>query len=195
MQSSQVKVVLMGDSGVGKSSIVLRFVADNFKQDEDPTIGAAYMSKMIQISDKPIKFNIWDTAGQERYQSLAKMYYRDANAAILVYDITRSSSFEGLERWYNELRDNGPKGITIAIAGNKEDLVEREEVDADHAKRFAESIGAIYVKTSAKTNFGLETLFNQIATRLYPNLGENKPKGGKQLEKPSSSGKSQKGCC
>ena len=107
----QVKLVLLGDTGVGKSSIVLRFVANNFKLDEDATIGASYMSKMLHIDDKTIKFNIWDTAGQERYQSLAKMYYRDANAAILVYDITKKQSFEGLKRWYNELREYGPKNI------------------------------------------------------------------------------------
>ena len=88
-----VKVVLLGDSGVGKSSIVLRFVADNFKADADATIGASYMGKMMQYYDKSIKFNIWDTAGQERYHTLAKMYYRDANAAIMVYDVTNPDSF------------------------------------------------------------------------------------------------------
>mmetsp|Transcript_17192 Transcript_17192/g.2837 ORF Transcript_17192/g.2837 Transcript_17192/m.2837 type:complete len:85 (+) Transcript_17192:259-513(+) len=84
------------------------------------------------------------------------MYYRDASAAVLVYDITRESSFQGLEKWYNELKENGPKNIVLTIAGNKEDLVDKEEVDPDHVKRFADSIGAFYVKTSAKTNFGLD---------------------------------------
>ena len=99
----QVKVVILGNSGVGKSSIILRFVADNFKSDGEATIGASYMGKIMQFNDKSIKFNIWDTAGQERFHTLAKMYYRDADAAILVYDITNQESFDGLKRWHAEL--------------------------------------------------------------------------------------------
>lgn len=173
--TTQVKLVLLGDSGVGKSSIVLRFVADNFKEDTDATIGASYMSKMLQIQEKAIKFNIWDTAGQERYHALAKMYYRDASAAILVYDITKRSSFAGLKTWYQELTANGPKNIgtlysVIAIAGNKEDLAEREEIDMSEAKAYAQEIGALYRKTSAKTNFGVDQLFREIAGKINPDL-------------------------
>jgi small GTP-binding protein len=109
--SKQVKVVLLGKSGVGKSSIVLRFVADNFKGDTDATIGASYLTKILSIGDTNIKFNIWDTAGQERYGPLARMYYRDADAAVLVYDITKNASFEGLKNWVEELSAHGPKGI------------------------------------------------------------------------------------
>lgn len=172
MQSNQtqIKVVLLGNSGVGKSSLVLRFVADNFKSDGDATIGASYMGKMLQFNDRMIKFNIWDTAGQERYHSLAKMYYRDANAAIMTYDITKRESFEGLKRWHQELQEFGPKDIVITIAGNKEDLVENEVVSPEEVKAFANSIGAIYRKTSAKTNYGVEQLFRDIATKICPDL-------------------------
>lgn len=168
---TQVKVVLLGDSGVGKSSLVLRFVADNFKNDADATIGASYMGKILQFNDKMIKFNIWDTAGQERYHSLAKMYYRDANAAIMVYDITKRDSFEGLKRWHKELQEFGPKDIVITIAGNKEDLVETEAISQEEVKEFASSIGALYRKTSAKTNYGVEQVFRDIATKMNPDLG------------------------
>ncbi|CAG9326445.1 unnamed protein product [Blepharisma stoltei] len=167
---TQIKVVLLGDSGVGKSSLVLRFVADNFKTDRDATIGASYMGKNLQFNDKTIKFNIWDTAGQERYHSLAKMYYRDANAAIITYDITKRESFEGLQRWHRELQEFGPKDIVVTIAGNKEDLVETEAVPPEEAKDFANSIGAIYRKTSAKTNYGVEQLFRDIAAKICPDL-------------------------
>lgn len=196
---TQVKVVLLGDSGVGKSSLVLRFVADNFKVDGDATIGASYMGKILQFNDKMIKFNIWDTAGQERYHSLAKMYYRDANAAIMVYDITKRDSFEGLKRWYKELQEFGPKDIVITIAGNKEDLVETEAVSQEEAKEFARSIGALYKKTSAKTNYGVEQVFRDIATKMCPDLDTQSPqqkKGTVALTaKPVASSGGKKKCC
>jgi small GTP-binding protein len=171
----QVKVVLLGDSGVGKSSIVLRFVADNFKSDAEATIGASYMGKILQFNDKMIKFNIWDTAGQERYHSLAKMYYRDANAAIMVYDITKKGSFDGLKRWHKELTEFGPKDIAVIIAGNKEDLVESEAVSPEEAQTFARSIGALYKKTSAKTNYGVEQIFRDLASKIFPEVNSTIP--------------------
>ncbi|CAG9322502.1 unnamed protein product [Blepharisma stoltei] len=196
---TQVKVVLLGDSGVGKSSLVLRFVADNFKNDADATIGASYMGKILQFNDKMIKFNIWDTAGQERYHSLAKMYYRDANAAIMVYDITKRDSFEGLKRWHKELQEFGPKDIVVTIAGNKEDLVETEAVPQEEAKEYSKSIGALYRKTSAKTNYGVEQVFRDIATKMCPDLEAQapaaRPSGTISLQpKPTPAGGKKK-CC
>jgi len=195
----QVKVVLLGNSGVGKSSIVLRFVADNFKADAEATIGASYMGRMLQFNDKMMKFNIWDTAGQERYHSLAKMYYRDANAAIMVYDITNPESFQGLKRWHSELQEFGPKDIIVAIAGNKEDLVETEMVSQQEAQQYAQSIGAIFKKTSAKTNYGVEQLFKEIATKICPDIETAAPQARREtvsLKKtePSDTNK-KKGCC
>lgn len=194
----QVKVVLLGDSGVGKSSIVLRFVADNFKSDAEATIGASYMGKILQFNDKMIKFNIWDTAGQERYHSLAKMYYRDATAAIMVYDITKKDSFDGLKRWHKELTEFGPKDISIIIAGNKEDLVQTEAVSPEEANAFARSIGALYKKTSAKTNVGVEQMFRDLASKMFPDVDSYTAKHrstvvvNKETEKNA---KAKKGCC
>ena len=168
--SMQVKVVLLGDSGVGKSSIMLSMVMRSFDSEKDPTLGAAYMTKTISLSNKSIKFNIWDTAGQERFHSLAQMYYRDANAAVLVYDITRKETYDGLMVWYDEVKEYGPKDIIIAIVGNKEDRVNEEVVDSDTATTFAESIDALYAKTSAKTSYGVETLFLEIAKRMNPEI-------------------------
>jgi len=195
----QVKVVLLGNSGVGKSSIVLRFVADNFKTDAEATIGASYMGRMLQFDDKMVKFNIWDTAGQERYHSLAKMYYRDANAAIMVYDVTSPESFQGLKRWHAELQEFGPKDIIIAIAGNKEDLVEAEAVPQQEALQYSQSIGAIFKKTSAKTSYGVEQLFREIATKMCPDIDSAPPTQSRRQtvnlkEAPDSSSK-KKGCC
>lgn len=121
----EVKLVLLGDTGVGKSSLVLRFVTNNFKPFSESTIGASFMSKMIIVSGQTIKYQIWDTAGQEKYHSLAPMYYRGAAAAIIVYDITRKNTFNTLKKWVQELRTQGPDNISIAIAGNKADLEEK----------------------------------------------------------------------
>jgi Ras-related protein Rab-22 len=192
----QVKIVLLGDSGVGKSSIVLRYVTDNFKTDEDGTVGGSYMGKIVNMNEKMVKINIWDTAGQERYHSLAKMYYRDANAAILVYDVTNHDSFDGMIRWYNEVRQNSQANIAIAVAGNKEDLVDQETTAYEQAFEFAESINAIYKKTSAKSNFGIEQLFKEILISIYPDL--NQPKQAKKsvmLDSKVDKKIKKKNCC
>ena len=173
--SLQVKVVLLGESGVGKSSIVLRFVADNFKADGEATLGASYMGKILHMGEKSIKFNIWDTAGQERYHSLAKMYYRDASAAILVYDITKKGSFESLKRWHRELLESGSKDLAIVVAGNKEDLVESESVSPDEVNNWAKSIGAAFKKTSAKTSYGVEQVFRELALKFIPDVQDAVP--------------------
>ncbi|CAG9311795.1 unnamed protein product [Blepharisma stoltei] len=179
---SQVKVVLLGDSGVGKSSIVLRFVADTFHNNLDPTIGASFLSKAIEVENHSIKFSIWDTAGQERYHSLARMYYADTAAAVLVYDITNRASYEAMKHWRDELAEFGPRNLVIAIAGNKEDLVDKEEVDLIEAKEYADSIGAIFRKTSAKTKYGVDQLFKDIAYRIT--VGSVPSSSTQQVEKP-----------
>jgi len=145
-----------------------------------------------------IKFNIWDTAGQERYHSLAKMYYRDATAAIMVYDITKKDSFEGLKRWHKELTEFGPKDISIIIAGNKEDLVQSEAVAPEEAQSFARSIGALYKKTSAKTNVGVEQMFRDLAGKMFPDVDNYQPKHRSTVvvqKETNDAGKKKKGCC
>lgn len=173
----EVKVVLLGDTGVGKSSLVLRFVTNNFKPYSESTIGASFMAKMIMVDKVPIKYQIWDTAGQEKYHSLAPMYYRGAAAAIVVYDITRKSSFQTLKNWVRELKQLGPENIVIAIAGNKADLAPSREVPEDDAREYADSISALYMETSAKTDTGVKELFISIAGRL-PQAGAADDFGG-----------------
>lgn len=162
----EVKVVLLGDTGVGKSSLVLRFVTNNFKPYSESTIGASFMSKMITVNSKQIKFQIWDTAGQEKYHSLAPMYYRGAAAAIIVYDITRPNTFNTLKNWVDELRSKGPKDIAIAIAGNKADLESQREVDKGMAMTYAEEIGAMYLETSAKDDLNVHDVFVELSKKL-----------------------------
>lgn len=162
----EVKVVLLGDSGVGKSSLVLRFVTNNFKMNSESTIGASFMSKMILVDGKPIKFQIWDTAGQEKYHSLAPMYYRGAAAAIIVYDITRAATFKTLKNWVDELQSQGPQEIALALAGNKTDLENQREVESSAAAAYAQEIGAMYLETSAKDDINVHDIFAQLSERL-----------------------------
>lgn len=164
----EVKVVLLGDQGVGKSSLVLRFVTNSFDKYSEATIGASFMSKLVMVDGQPIKYQIWDTAGQEKYHSLAPMYYRAAAAAIVVYDITRAATFNTLKAWVRELQQMGPENVVIAICGNKNDLEDRREVDSAEARAYAEEIGAIYIETSAKANRNVHELFVDISHGLPP---------------------------
>jgi len=145
-----VKIVLLGDVGVVKSSLVLQFVANTFNPYAEPTIGASFMTKHLFIDKYKVKLQIWDTAGQERFRSMTPLYYRGAQAAILVYDITSQSSFEKVQDWVSELQQNVKTEIVFAIAANKCDLADDQKVSWAKAKEYAKSIGAIIEETSAK---------------------------------------------
>nr|KAF6472245.1 RAB31, member RAS oncogene family [Molossus molossus] len=167
MAIRELKVCLLGDTGVGKSSIVCRFVQDHFDHNISPTIGASFMTKTVPCGNELHKFLIWDTAGQERFHSLAPMYYRGSAAAVIVYDITKQDSFHTLKKWVKELKEHGPENIVMAIAGNKCDLSDIREVPLKDAKEYAESIGAIVVETSAKNAINIEELFQGITPCVF----------------------------
>jgi len=179
-----------------QSSLSLRFVTNNFKPYSESTIGASFMAKMIMVDDTPIKYAIWDTAGQEKYHSLAPMYYRGAAAAIVVYDITRKSTFQTLKNWVKELRQLGPENIVIAIAGNKCDLEDQRDQPTAAGREYAEEIGALFVETSAKEDTNVHDLFVDISKRLPSPAA--KERGGlpdiHDLSEPSG-GSAGKGCC
>ncbi|KIJ45596.1 hypothetical protein M422DRAFT_227252 [Sphaerobolus stellatus SS14] len=122
-KSVQVKLVLLGEAAVGKSSIVLRFVSNEFQANKEPTIGAAFLTQKCRLEDRVLRYEIWDTAGQERFHSLAPMYYRNAQAAIVVYDVTKAASLDKAKSWVKELQRQANPNIVIALAGNKVDLV------------------------------------------------------------------------
>jgi len=123
-KSVQVKLVLLGEAAVGKSSVVARFVSNEFQPNKEPTIGAAFLTQKCRLEDRVLRYEIWDTAGQERFHSLAPMYYRNAQAAVVVYDVTKASSLEKARSWVKELQRQANPNIVIALAGNKIDLVQ-----------------------------------------------------------------------
>jgi len=170
MDIKDIKVVLLGDSGVGKSSLVLRFVTDTFKPYSDSTIGASYMTKLINFENKAYKYMIWDTAGQEKYHSLAPMYYRNTQIAIIVYDITQKQTFLTVKKWIKELQHKGPPDVLIAIVGNKQDLEDRRKVSYNQVKAYADEINAFFIETSAKKNININELFVNIGKTLPDNI-------------------------
>lgn len=166
MAFREVKICLLGDTGVGKSSLVLRFVRDQYKENMESTIGASFMTKHLTVDGNTFVFQIWDTAGQEKYRALAPMYYRGAAAAIVVYDVTRETTFPTVKDWVTELNKNTSSTIVLAIAGNKCDLEDLREVSTDKAKEYADDIGAIFAETSAVTAVNVQELFESIARKL-----------------------------
>ncbi|KAL3893969.1 MAG: hypothetical protein SGCHY_005537 [Lobulomycetales sp.] len=162
----QVKLVLLGEAAVGKSSLVLRFVNNEFVDNKEPTIGAAFLTQKCKLQDKIIKFEIWDTAGQERFHSLAPMYYRNAQAAVVVYDISKAASLDKAKSWVKELQRQANPNIIIALVGNKLDLGEdARTVPAEEAQAFATEQGLLFAEASAKTGEFVMEVFTDIVHR------------------------------
>ncbi|KAF2637267.1 ras-domain-containing protein [Massarina eburnea CBS 473.64] len=203
--SSSVKLVLLGEAAVGKSSLVMRFVNNDFQENKEPTIGAAFLTQKCNLPTRTIKFEIWDTAGQERFASLAPMYYRNAQAALVVYDITKPSSLTKAQHWVAELHRQASPGIVIALVGNKSDLAaaageesaedadaapaaEGEEENAEEdgadarrvpaktAKAYADEEGLLFFETSAKTGQHVAEVFTAIANAI-PETSLKGPRG------------------
>jgi Ras-related protein Rab-5C len=170
LKDIEIKIVLLGDINVGKTSIVLRYSKNIFKNTYLPTIGGAYTQKNLLLENGiNIKFHIWDTSGQERFRTMLKLYYHDAEAAILVYDINNEKSLINLEYWIQELKNNvDTKNIIIAMAGNKCDIEEIDgKVDFKKGKKFAEDNNFIFYETSALKGIGIENLFYDIGNKYY----------------------------
>ena len=168
-KSIPIKTILLGESGVGKSCIILRFIHNLYIPNHISTILCTCTTKKIAFNNNKdlISFDIWDTAGQEKFRSISKINYRDAEVVILVYDITNEVSFNCIkEYWYPQVKEDCPENAIIALVGSKYDLVDECKVNENEAKAYAESINAIFMTTSSLSNIGIEDLFDTIGKKI-----------------------------
>ncbi|CAA2969648.1 ras-related protein Rab11C-like [Olea europaea var. sylvestris] len=161
------KIVLIGDSGVGKSNILSRFTRNEFCLESKSTIGVEFATKNLQIEGKTVKAQIWDTAGQERYRAITSAYYRGAVGALLVYDITKRQTFDNIQRWLRELRQHADSNIVIMMAGNKSDLNHLRAVADNDGQTLAETEGLSFLETSALEAYNVDKAFQSILTEIY----------------------------
>lgn len=203
------KVVLVGDSGVGKSNILSRFTRNEFNLQSKATIGVEFATRSINVDGKTLKAQIWDTAGQERYRAITSAYYRGAVGALLVYDITKGESFNNLERWLKELRDHADDRIVVLVVGNKCDLKHLREISEEEGTLFAENNSVTTVETSALDATNIDKAFQLLLTGIYEGMKarqvdaavaaeSNQPGQGTSVTlSPTTTSKKtkQKGCC
>ncbi|CAJ0595216.1 unnamed protein product [Cylicocyclus nassatus] len=180
------KVVLIGDSGVGKSNLLSRFTRNEFNLESKSTIGVEFATRSIQVEGKTVKAQIWDTAGQERYRAITSAYYRGAVGALLVYDIAKHVTYENVERWLKELRDHADQNIVIMLVGNKSDLRHLRAVPTDEAKIYAEKNQLSFIETSALDSTNVEAAFTNILTEIYKSVSNKHVGSDRMVPLPSS---------
>lgn len=162
-----LKIVLVGETGVGKTSIFSQFIDNVFHEGFQASTNATFHTKSFKFDDgKELKLDIWDTAGQEKYRALTQMFYKDANAAILIYDITNQDSFEEIKKyWVNQIKESSSSNTILVIDANKSDLIREEQVNEEEARKYAKEVGAIFWCTSAKNKIGVDDLFIEIVKK------------------------------
>jgi len=171
--ASSFKIVLLGEGRVGKTCLFIRYIKNEYHDNQDSTIQANYLDKRLNIGKTPVKLMIWDTAGQERFHALGPIYYRDANGALLVYDITDRDSFTKVRNWVKELRKIVGPDIILVIAGNKIDLEKQRQVDDTEANEYAKSVNALHIHCSAKSGKGVDTAFLELTKGMLKLSQEN----------------------
>ena len=197
------KIILVGDSGVGKTSMIKRYL-NEFSKNISPTISTSYFNKLVIINDYKINFQIWDTVGQEQYRSLNSLFFKDAHICLMVYDITKESSFKSIkEYWHQAAVNNGLEGVIFGIAGNKNDLYMNEKVDKNEVKEFTNQISAIFQYTSAIENVCIDELFKELGDKFVNSsfmleLGSEyfqSRNDSFKIDNDEDDNKKKKGCC
>jgi small GTP-binding protein len=197
-----IKIVLIGDSGVGKTNLLSRFTRDQFNPESKSTIGVEFATQTIPYDDKVVKAQIWDTAGQERYRAITSAYYRGAVGALLLYDITSMTSFQSASRWLKELRENADPNIVVMVVGNKSDLADKRAVETHDAVEFARTEQVFFLESSAKDSINVHEAFTTLIREVVKKLGEKRLEVGSALVSPQVppkriiiQKKPQKSCC
>lgn len=167
------KIVLIGDSGVGKSNLLSRFTRDEFNLELRSTIGVEFATRTLEIDGKRVKAQIWDTAGQERYRAITSAYYRGAVGALIVYDISKSESYESISRWLKELKEHADLNIIIELVGNKLDLDHLRAIPTEEAKNFANENGLLFTETSALSSDNVDLSFHQLLKNIYEMISKH----------------------
>eukprot|EP00602_Paraphysomonas_sp_CaronLab_P006958 CAMPEP_0185025170 /NCGR_PEP_ID=MMETSP1103-20130426/8235_1 /TAXON_ID=36769 /ORGANISM="Paraphysomonas bandaiensis, Strain Caron Lab Isolate" /LENGTH=202 /DNA_ID=CAMNT_0027558317 /DNA_START=67 /DNA_END=675 /DNA_ORIENTATION=+ len=193
------KLLLIGDSGVGKSCLLLRFADDTYTESYISTIGVDFKIRTVELDGKTIKLQIWDTAGQERFRTITSSYYRGAHGIIVVYDVTDAESFNNVKQWLHEIDRYASENVNKLLVGNKSDLTSKRAVTFDQGKEFADSLGIEFLETSAKNATNVEkafmTMAAQIKSRMKAQPMNNAAPKGTKLTAGSAVSGSSGGCC
>lgn len=191
------KLVFLGEQGVGKTSLITRFMYDTFNAQYAATIGIDFLSKTMYLDDKTIRLQLWDTAGQERFRLLIPSYMRDLNVAVVVYDILARKSFEAIDKWVEDVKLERGAHVIIAVVGNKNDLGDAREVTTDEAELKAKKLGAsIFFETSTKTGHNVKLLFKKIAQLLpeFEGKGEEERDTSQIIDVADEGNQDEAGC-
>jgi Ras-related protein Rab-11A len=196
------KVVLVGDSFVGKTNIMSKYLKNEFHEDSKATVGVEFGSRQFDIEGHVVKAQIWDTAGQERYKAITSAYYKGAKGAFIVYDITRKDSFENVSKWADQLKSTADKNLTIIIIGNKTDLEDQRQVTSEEGQNKANSLESAFIETSAASGSNLDKAFEMMINEVYKKCheemlaeGDVEIEGGEEINLAKAPENSKKACC
>ena len=186
------KILLLGDSSVGKTCFLMRYTDNTFQEIHMSTIGLDYKLKNVQLDDgKMVKIQIWDTAGQDRFRSITKNYYKGAHGIILIYDITNQKTFENVKNWINQIKEEVSNKVTIILVGNKIDDEDHRVVSTEQGEKMAKDFGLMFFECSAKSGINIDSTFNELVKKTVENYSKVKMEGEKLKNKKGG----KKGCC
>ena len=189
------KIVLVGDSGVGKTNLLLRYLKNEFNTQTKATVGVEFGNTKVKIDNALIKAQIWDTAGQERYRSITSAYYKGAHGIMLIYDVTRQETFDNVRNWLTQIKENASDNATIFLIGNKCDDVDGRQISTEEGKKVASDYGITFIETSAKKDINISSTFEELVKEIYQKVGNLEPKQVQITTQIGGDDKKERHCC